>query len=258
MADGATLKIERAAKHVADLNALFRKNSPFSYILERNANTGECATFAKKNEPVIDEAGLICGDVVHNLRSALDHAYWGIVSPFATIDRERRRIQFPFCESQTRLEETIKNTLGDRAGANFEAILKRLRPHGEAGGNELLYLIHELNIIDKHRLLIPTGDYTRLTGDLVRRQIPDFPIALSGTITFGQNRRDVAWRGRPMNRHERRVAHVPASGILEQKIDIPVEIVFVIPSRGNHRPVIPTLNALIDVARETVINLRIA
>jgi hypothetical protein len=257
MTDSATLKVDRAAKHVADLNELFRKQRPFSYIFEKNTKTGECATFAKKNEAVIDQAALISGDAVHNLRSALDHVYWDIVSPFATTDGDRRQVQFPFCEGPTRLDKAVKKALADRVGPNFEAVLKGLRPHGKPGGNELLYLIHELDILDKHRLLVPTGDYTRLSSDLIRRQVPDFPINFP-VIQFSQNRRDVVWRVQPMNRHEQRAADIPASGILEQELNVPVEIVFAIPSLGNLRPMVPTLNALVDVAKEAISLIRAA
>jgi hypothetical protein len=186
--------------------------------------------------------------------SALDHAYWDIVSPFATTDRERRQIQFPFCEDPVRLEEAIKNALADRVAANFEAALKGLRPHGQPGGNKLLYLIHEFNILDKHRLLIPTGDYTRISSEIIRRQVPDFPGGIVADGHFGQNRRDMVWRVQRMNR----LKAADTSGILEQELDVPVEIVFAISSLRNQRPMVPTLNALVDVAKESINLIRAA
>ena len=53
MMDSATLKIDRAAKHVTEINELFCKQHPFSYILETDARTRERATLSKENEPVI-------------------------------------------------------------------------------------------------------------------------------------------------------------------------------------------------------------
>ena len=73
MTDSAILKVDRAAKHVVDLNELFRKNRPFAYVIQTNTQTGERSTFAKHDETVINQAAVICGDVVHNLRTALDH-----------------------------------------------------------------------------------------------------------------------------------------------------------------------------------------
>ena len=186
MTDSAALKIDRATEHVNELNELFQKQRPFSYILETNTKTGQRATFAKKNEAVIHRAALICGDVIHNLRSALDHAYWEVVSPVATTEKERRLLQFPFSETEARLDETVKTRLADRVSPSFYQTLIDLKPHGEPGGNELLSLIHKLDIIDKHKLLIPTGDYTRLSSEMLIKQVPDFPRGLIN-CGFGQN-----------------------------------------------------------------------
>jgi hypothetical protein len=158
MVDSANLKIDQAAKHVAALDELFRENRPFSYILETNVKTGERATFAKKNETVIDASRITIGDAVHNLRSALDHAYWGIVSSFAATEVERRKVQFPFSKTVARLDEAVKNRLADRVSPAFYQALIDLKPHGDPGGNELLYLIDEIDVLDKHKLLVPTGD----------------------------------------------------------------------------------------------------
>jgi hypothetical protein len=193
MPDGADLKIERAAKHVDELNELFREKRPFSYVLETNTQTGERATFAKKNETVIADAANIAADIVHNLRTSLDQAYWQIVSRVVVTPREQRAIQFPFSETAARLDEAVKNRLANRVSPAFFQCLIDLKPHGEAGGNELLYLIHSLDAVDKHRFPIPMGNYARISSAMIRQQVPDFPASIIN-VGFGQNRRDVAWR----------------------------------------------------------------
>lgn len=108
MNDSGSLKIDQATKHIDSLNELFRKQRPFSYILETNTNTRERATFAKQDKANIDRAALICGDAIHNLITALDHAYWEIVSPVARNDAERKTIQFPFRETEARLKKAVE------------------------------------------------------------------------------------------------------------------------------------------------------
>jgi hypothetical protein len=257
MTDSAMLKIHRATEHVNELNAMFQKKRPFTYVLETNIKTGQRATFARRNEAVINRAALICGDVVHNIRSALDHAYWEIVSPVATTDRERQNVQFPFCETEARLDEAIKTRLADKVSQAFYQALFDLKPHGESGGNEFLALIHRLDILDKHKLLIPTGDYTRLSSEMLIKQVPDFPSGF-GIVNciFGQSHRDVSWSIPPMNRGQRRSAKIPESGILEQELNVPVEIVFTVTGSDRFRPIIPTLHKLIDVAETTVSIMR--
>jgi hypothetical protein len=126
-----------------------------------------------------------------------------------------------------------------------------LKPHGEPGGNEFLSLLHKLDIIDKHKLLIPTGNYTRLSSDIIRKQVPDFPTGFVD-CHFGQSHRDVVWDIPAMNREQRRRAKIPLSGILEQKLNVPVDIVFAVADVVSLRPVIPTLHQLVDVTTTTI------
>jgi hypothetical protein len=134
MNDNAILKVQRALEHISELNQLFQKKRPFTYILETNVKTGQRATFAKTNELVVDAAALICGDAIHNLRSALDHAYWEIVSPFASTDSERERLQFPFSKTAARLVRNVEQRLANKVSPSFFQAILDLKPHGEKGG----------------------------------------------------------------------------------------------------------------------------
>ena len=255
MIDSASLKVGRAAKHIDELNVLFQEHRPFTYVLEGNAKTGERAIYGKKNEAVIQQAALICGDVVHNIRAALDHAYWEIVSPHIT--KGQANVQFPFSKTAAHLDETIRKRLAHQVSDAFFKAMRAFEAHGERGGNELLYLIDQLDIPDKHRSLIPTANYKRLSSNIIRAQVPDFPVGLSN-CGFGRNHRDVVWKVQPMSRIHRRRANVPHSGIFEQELDVPIDIVFAVAAAGEVRPVIPTLYQIADVATDTIKGMRLA
>lgn len=255
MFESSILKVNRASEHIRELIKLFKQNRAFSYILETNTQTGERATFAKKNESVIDAGALICGDIVHNLRSALDHAFWEVVSPFANTEKERRDVQFPFCKSEADLDGAMKQKLAHRVSQRFFDAIKGLRPYRDAGGNEFLWLVHELNLTDKHRLLTPTADYTHVTGSIIKDQIPDFP--LSGTMIVGQNRGDFVWRSAgPFHLTALGKARPATRHIFEREIDIPVDIVFRVGSPQNPRPVIQTINRMRNATQDAVGSMR--
>jgi hypothetical protein len=256
MTDGAILKVNRASEHIADLNKLFREQPPFTYVVETNTQTGERATLAKKNEALVKKIAMICGDAAHNLRASLDHAFWDIVSPFATTDAERRRIQFPFVQEAARLDEAVKQRFADRVSQKFFDAIKGLRPYKEKGGNELLYLIEELDILDKHRLLIPMADYKTLTSAILRAQVPDFPIG--STSRFGDNDRDVVWTNKNVAPDQLGSARPPTTYQFERKLDVPLDIIFERRSGQKVRPLIPTLDALVDVAKQTISDMRSA
>src|SRR5260370_16394428 len=76
------VKIERAKKHFHDLQAAriqFMEGTPYRIDRENNAQTGYnlYRVFDIQTPPA--EIGLITGDVIHNLRSALDHLAYQLV-----------------------------------------------------------------------------------------------------------------------------------------------------------------------------------
>jgi hypothetical protein len=247
------LEIDRATEHIAEINKLIRESPPFSYVLETHTKTRQRSTFAKKNETVIDRIGVISGEAVHALHTAIDHAYWEIVSPFATKPGHEMQIQFPFHETSNGFDEAVKNRLAHRVSPGFEAAIRGLKAHGEPGGNILLYLIAKIDGPRKHRTLTPMGDYKRIHFADLRQQVPDFP-PFSGEAHFGQNRRDVVWPWDGVSDigHAVGVPRRPFRHIFEKQLDVPVDVVFVIGSPNYGGPVIPTLNKLVEVTQDTV------
>jgi hypothetical protein len=91
------------------------------------------------------------GDAVHNLRSALDYVACEMVR---SVNIEPDRVCFPISESREKYEA---NSGGQTYGMPTEAKndIDRMRPY--LGGNNGFWLIHKLDIIDKHRLLVTVG-----------------------------------------------------------------------------------------------------
>ena len=247
-------KIDRAKKHLLELGRFLDQENPFSYMLQTNLKTGERATYAKRNSEVARNVALITGDVIHNLRAALDHCYWDIVSSQVENEAEKREIQFPFSKSKESFEEVLKKTHAHRISDEFVQILRNLRPFEEAGGSINLYAIHRLDILDKHRLLIPVGDFTKINSSEIQRQVPDFPVSIIN-CAFGQNQRDVVWNIAPMNRAERRSRRLK-SEILEQELQVPVRIVFSSTAIVDGREVKPTLERFVQITSEATKKLK--
>ncbi len=244
--DSAYLKIKRSEKHYAELSSLFRKKKPFRYFLETNYKTGDRATFAKRDEDVANDAAIIIGDIIHNLRAALDHTYWNCTEKLAKSDGERRNIQFPITSTEKALKESVLPGLPSRVSDAFAKALESLKPYRE-GGNKLLCAIHDLDVLDKHKLLIPTGNFTKITSAMIQRQVPDFPSGIMNA-GFGNNYRDVSWKGKPMTWTQRRKAKIPPSNIVEQELNVPVEIV--LNDIDPNRPALEVLQKLIDLTKE--------
>jgi len=161
------VKIKRAEKHLAELEAAAEKyRDSYNHV----AVAGENAKFAQgepnfRKLPIIHfEMLAVAGDVLHNLRSALDHVMYHlalVANPNAS-EAVLRKISFPIGDSlhgYKSLRGKIKGIIEPRALQFIDG----LKPY--KGGNDALWKLHETNNIDKHRGLITVGTHILCEGE---------------------------------------------------------------------------------------------
>lgn len=239
----AKSKIARARELTDEVYVLLAKNPPYSYCLETDISSGKRATFAKLNEEALDKVVIRCGEILHNLRSALDHAYWEAVSPHIDDSSKHGAIQFPFAKDKSKLDAAIKSRLAHKVSNDFYLAIEGLKPHAGDGGNTLLNLVHEINIVDKHKFPTPVGDFTRISSEQICKQVPDFPMGMVNCV-FGQNFRDVAWSVRFFDVKNIGELTPKSDSIFHKEIDVPIELMFSIKQPLFHAPVIDTLQKM--------------
>ena len=245
----AHLKIDRAEKHIGELSKLLARERAYRYILETDTQTLQRAIYAKPNEAIIDELSVIGGDVLHQLRSALDHAFFSVVNPH--FPEGQGAAQFPFSRNEAGLEGAIKNRCAHKVSAQFFDFILALKPHGETGGNELLYMLHEANIVDKHRSFLPTNDHKTISSAMMKSYAPDFPDGF-GAIVCGANGRDVVWRGPRSILNTLGLPGLPLGRKHEFEIPVPISVRFRVGERHDSHELLPTLKNLAASVREVV------
>lgn len=140
--------------------------------------------------------------------------------------------------------------MAQKVSADFFNVLINLKPYSEKGGNKLLSLIHTLDVEDKHKLLIPTGDYKQITSEIMLAHgFTGFHPGL--TINAGQNMVDAVWQFRTIDPNN---IGTPIHGdsVFEKEINVPVDVVFSVSELDFNGPVIPTLYKFVDVTKETI------
>jgi hypothetical protein len=150
---GAFAKYRRAQVHIAALNeALNTYYDAKPWQPEKTADVPEGMVRIRLLEPPPDELGLILGDAVHNMRSALDYATCSLVE-FGQQEVDLGRTQFPFGEPgrELTMKERKSAALGNIATHALMMIEEARRCGGKA-----LELLKLLSNQDKHRLLLAT------------------------------------------------------------------------------------------------------
>ena len=168
----AWMKIDRARKYVDDLDAEIRaywKTGPVSIagdgvVVNDGGGTGASTFTVKSVKPLPDDITLLVGDAAHNIRSALDHF------AFAAVAHPTRHTCFPVwsrddpgkaAPTPTEWRDTANRQL---RGASLQLMraVQDMSPW-ETGMDQRLWLIHELDRIDKHRLLISVAAAQKAT-----------------------------------------------------------------------------------------------
>jgi hypothetical protein len=150
-------KIDRANKHICDLDVAlgaFFDSRPYSAEFKDDLNAGQRIYYISTLQDVPAEIICIVADVLQNLRSALDHlAYQLVLAAHGTPDTNTA---FPVFDDPAKYKaESTRKVKGMRQQA-VDAI-EAVKPY--KGGNDLLWRLHRLNNIDKHRLLLAVASH---------------------------------------------------------------------------------------------------
>jgi len=110
----------------------------------------------------------LAGDVIHNLRAALDHLaqQLALVHTPTLSNDELRGVEFPIAVSSTKYEsDKARKVKGVHPAAIKE--IDRLKPYKDGDGefSALLWRLHALDNVDKHRALFTFGPEFIFTSD---------------------------------------------------------------------------------------------
>lgn len=155
------LKSERAKEHFRNLEVArdrFINSEPYRIVSEFDPQTSH------KTYKVVDlkvppaDIGLIAGDVLHNLRSALDHLAWQLV--LANGGTPNKITCFPIYDDAAKYVTGSARQVKGMAQAAIDAI-DASKPY-KGGDGAGLWVLHYLDIADKHHeLLVTTVNVTR-------------------------------------------------------------------------------------------------
>jgi hypothetical protein len=146
------VKIKRADHHISDLKVAidaFHNPCPHQVTCQIDSDNRPTYRLAKlaKIDPII---GAITGDVIQNLRAALDYLACALWS--RTNAGECKAIYFPITETASKyVSEGLRKIKG--MGQDAVEAISAVEPY-EGGKGDTLWRLHKLSMVDKHRLPI--------------------------------------------------------------------------------------------------------
>lgn len=184
MFESAKLKVKRANKHISELQAgliEFVNTKPYEVRSDFDESRGLYGLGVSMTRSVPPEISIILGDVIHNLRSALEHVASDL--DFA-VTNDRTRSKFPMHETRDNFVDALeKGVIHTNFPEIADVLMTIIKPY--KGGNDTLWKIGKLWNIDKHRLPVTTYGVTSITGIKV---VGPNGFAYSGEVRVEQGR----------------------------------------------------------------------
>lgn len=166
-------KLHRADESAEYLNGLvnefIRQNEGNNRITKDFDANGTRYSFKVSSEiPIDHRIPIIAGEIIHHLRSIFDHLIVALVKQNRCIPHARN--QFPVAKTRKKFEQAVND--GYVNGVSPSA-LKRVEAHQpfqqSVPENTVLSILHYLDVIDKHRLLLMPMHVASFAGELAIR-----------------------------------------------------------------------------------------
>jgi hypothetical protein len=181
------LKIERANKHISDIDSasrVFFDTKPYKVATKRDPETRKMIYYLSSVDPVPASFATAAGDAIHNLRCSLDHLAQQLYLA-GTNGAKGYRNQTSFLITNS--AKDFKSSLpGKIEGMRQDAIdaIRALEPY-KGGKGEDLWVLHRLNNIDKHRLIVTVGSSFQsfdIGSYMTQRMVKAFPDRFPGGL----------------------------------------------------------------------------
>jgi hypothetical protein len=247
------LKVERAKKHVIDLESAwsaFLKTNPYEIVPKDDPQAAERTYFLRQAKEIPSNISLIIGDVLQNLRSALDHVAYHLAVVNSASAKTLATTYFPIFPGPVEYHAG-KGRKIDGLRQDAVKAIDSVEPYG-GGKGDLLWVLHTLNNVDKHKLLLTAlpdlaahsispsqfakGNFPKpfpmhlLPGVLVAPSTKSFPLKAGDpllTITHAEMQNQMQFKINPAFENPRIVRGKPVFWVLHEMIMIVRRIVLV-------------------------------
>jgi hypothetical protein len=181
MVDHVLEKIKRANTHIEEFKVAldaFKKTEPYGISGKRDPKTREFIYYVTKADPIPPNLSVISGDVLQNLRTALDYLVCSLIRAHSGPKADITKGGFLILNEVPTTEEHESTFARKVKGMEDKArdLLRTLKPY--KGGDDTLWRLHALNNSDKHRLLLTSATTLRPfnMGDHIRATRENPPV----------------------------------------------------------------------------------
>ena len=259
------VKVERAKQHIVDLNLrlkAFLDSNPYKVGTYRNPETRQLIYFLTGVRNVPPQIGLVVGDVIQNLRSALDHLAFQLymLGPGGQAGGSGSRTHFPIADDSAKYKIGAPRKIKGLRPDAIKAI-DAIKPYkgGGTDKSDALWRLEKMNNIDKHRILIAIGsqfrgfdagvDVNRMFEEAMAKSPPEMRFTVPKSSLF-LNPADRMW---PLKAGDQLFIDGPDAEVKENR-QFRFEVAFGESEVAEGEPIIETLQQMADLVDSLIMS----
>lgn len=266
------VKVDRAKKHLTDFEVelrAFLDSDPYKVGTKPDPKTPKAIKYyivSAADPPRLLAA--IAGDVIQNLRTALDHLAFQLAWLNGTRDKRiLKNTYFPISENAARYKAEAGGKVKGMSKVAVKAI-ERCKPY-KRRDDPILWRLHRLNNIDKHRALLTAGVHVTsfIPPPLLRVGLLKAVAAQEGWPVNASDAEieaiaiSMPLRGRsaPLKvGHELRLPFISLPDIPELKQDMRFTFAVAFNEAGivKGEPILETLHGMVDRVENLILNFK--
>lgn len=238
-------KIQNAKDHLAALEtevSAFFSTAPYQVATRVDPRSRRLIYYIRRADAPPEKIALLAGDVIQNLRSSLDQLAYQLFIKNLGPTASARHVYFPIGENLTDFNSR-KSRYTKGMAASARVAIDGVQPY--KGGSDILWQLHALNLIDKHRALITAGSAFRSMdiGAVIWREFrATFPESAVQNIPFFVRPADILF---PLAAGSELFIDAP-DATPDPDIQFRFEIVLNEPGIVDGKPLIETLQSMVD------------
>jgi hypothetical protein len=189
--NGIFEKLNRADENIVNLNAeltAFIQNGKYPVVPHPDDKTWQEVVDYHRSKIIPKRYSVLAGEVIHHLRSILDHIVW----QFSTDDARNKApnsIEFPIFESEPVRKNEIQRyerKIQGITNSNVRRLIDELQPYnaGTYVGDYPLLIVHNMDRFDKHRELaiVYSTAFISVPPSMSSELIPKFEMYKQGKL----------------------------------------------------------------------------
>jgi hypothetical protein len=184
--EGCWAKIDRAKENIDNLHKeitdFINRDSAYKIVGHHKKEGLEYSLVAFGDPQVPLRFAVLAGEIIHHLRSSLDHLVYGLIIQNGAAPSKRS--QFPICSTVEKFEDACKGGQIDGISGSAKKLIIAVQPYTSPTPEDtVLAVINQYDNFDKHRLLVIVSTIVKLGEEVT---IGTNPEVASSTARQGK------------------------------------------------------------------------